>query len=198
MSFFQKAGPASAFLNAGLAVLSLFVAFVMIGPAALSDRAVFVDLALHNPAPLFIQDGLKFVSAGVSVIVIGALYYQLRESAPKRSLWAVIFGALALLCLLTNAILSLVATSQAANLGSTGEQLNLMIGILGMAAIFFNGPWYLLNGSASLKSQKLPKPLAILGLVMGTMSLLPLLGVLVLLLSLVWSIWLGLVLRNHN
>jgi hypothetical protein len=196
MSFFQKAGPVAAFLNAGLAVLSLIVAFVLIGPAALSDRAVFVDLALHNPAPLYLQDVLKFASAGVAIVLIGALYYRLRNDAPKRSLWAVIFGAIALFCLLTNAVMSLMATSQAATLGSTGEQFNLAIGILGMAAIFFNGPWYLLNSSAALKSQKLPKGLAILGLIMGAMSLLPFLGVLVLLLSIIWSVWLGLSLRK--
>lgn len=195
MSNIYKIGGIAAFINAVIAIASLSVALGLIGPAALTDSTKLVELAIHNPAPLVIQDLLKFVSAIVAVVLIAVLFSWLRNDAPKRMLFAIVFGVLAVLCLVSNASLSLFATSQAAQLTSiTGYQVNGMIGLLGMATLFLNGIWYLLVSSSALHSNRLPKPLSYLGLGMGILSLLPPLGILVLLLSVVWSVWLGQVL----
>jgi hypothetical protein len=69
--------------------------------------------------------------------------------------------------------------------------LNGAIGILAFAAIFANGPWYLLVSWSALKPGRRPSGLGYLGFVMGALSFLPPLGVIVLLLSIVWSVWLG-------
>lgn len=194
----QKLSPLAAFLNPLVAVLTLLVAFVLIGPAVMADRALFANLALTNPTPLLLQDGLKLLSAAIALVLIWALHRRLSIGAPKRMAWATGFGVLSVLVLLANAILSLYATTQAATFAgeqaAVGMQLNAIIGGLAMLTIFLNGCWYLLTGWSALATGGLPRPLAYLTLLMGLLSLVPILGLLVLLLSIAWSIWLGVVL----
>jgi hypothetical protein len=73
-----------------------------------------------------------------------------------------------------------------------------VIGLLGIAVIFLNGVWYILISWSALKYNRLPKPLSYLGLGMGLLSLLPPLGILVLLFGVVWSLWLGQVLLKSE
>lgn len=195
-------GGIAAYLNALLAMGALVVVFGLIGPAALTDNTKLVELAINNPAPLFIQDALKFASAVVASVLVVALFNRLRGESPTVMGWATLFGFLAILCLLANASLSLYAVSQAANFAQgqaeMGRQLNGLAGLLGLAVIAVNGLWYLLVSWSALKANQLPRPLSYLGLVMGGLSLLPPLGVIVLLLSVVWSAWLGrTLLRGH-
>ncbi len=195
MSRIQQIGSTAAFLNAALGITQLLVVLVLIGPAVMADRNLFVDMALHNPFPLFLQDGLKLIAAAVALALIWALYQQLASLAPTLLKVAAAFGVLAVIALVVNACLSLYATTQAAN-AAQGEQLNGLIGLLALAAIFLNGPWYLLVSWVGLKAQWLPKALNYVGLALGALSLLPFLAILVLLLSLVWSVWLGVVFRK--
>ena len=198
----QQISPIAAFLNAIVAVLTLIVALVLIGPAVMADRTLLVDLALHNPTPLIIQDGLKFVAAAIALVLIRALHIRLSSGAPALINVATVSGLLSVSCLLANAVLSLVATSQAANFArgqpELGNQMNGLIGTLAFAAILANGLWYLLMSWSALKSDRLPRRLSYLGLAMGGLSLLPPLAILVLLLSIVWSAWLGAILLRSN
>lgn len=195
MSNLQRLGSIAAFINAGAAAAALVVAFVLIGPAALSDPAKLADLAVHNPTPLIIQDLVKFVSAAAAVVLILALAARLRRDAPRLILTANVFGFLAVACLIANAVLSLYATLQGT--AATGGQLLNLIGVLAIGALALNGIWYLLIDWTALKQQQLPKLLCYLGLVMGAVSLVPPLAIVVLLLSIVWSVWLGRVLASR-
>jgi hypothetical protein len=106
------------------------------------------------------------------------------------------------LCLVVNATLSLYATFQAATYAreasAIGIPLNGIIGLLAMAVLILNGMWYLLVSWIALKSQRLPKALSYLGLGMGVISLVPPLGIIVLLLSMVWSAGVGRVLLQEG
>ncbi|GMV34412.1 MAG: DUF4386 domain-containing protein [Anaerolineales bacterium] len=220
-STLQKAGGVAALVNAVLALVSLIVAFGWIGPAALMDKAVLARLALENPAPLIFQDLLKFASAVTASVLVIAMYHRLRRQAPRGMKTALFFGLFSIALLLANASLSLFAVSQASTftllplgaggqLGGTYRQfeitayvlhglLNELIGLLGMAAIFVNGFWYLPVNWAFLKTANLPRWLCILGLAMGGMSLLPPLGIVVLTLSIPWALGLGAtLLRKEN
>ena len=191
----QKITPIAAFLNATAGVLTLIVALVLIGPAVMADRNLFAECALRNPTPLIIQDGLKFLSAATAIVLIWALYWYLSIGTRNLILVATVFGLFSVLCLLANAVLSLIAVTQAASFAQSrpelGHQLNGLIGALAFAAIIANGPWYFLVSRAALKMGQLPKGLNYLGLVMGVVSFVPPLGIIVLLLSIVWSAWLG-------
>ncbi|MFZ6031376.1 MAG: DUF4386 family protein [Chloroflexota bacterium] len=193
----QKIPPWAAYLSAAAGLGSLIVAFGLIGPRVLMDPARLVELAQRNPMPLLLQDTMKFISGILALVLIAALYRSLHPVAPKRSLLAAVCGLGSVLALLANASLSLFATTQAKSLAQ-GEQFNALIALLGMLSIFLNGPWYSLNGWAALNGCTWPRPLAYLGIGMGLLSLLPFLGIFVLLLSLIWLPWLGRVLQKED
>ena len=204
----RKLGSGAAYLNALLAILTLLVALILIGPAVMADRTLFIEMVQRNPVPILLQDILKFITVAVAMILIRSLHHLLAPTHP-RIIWLVsAFGLLSALCLLSNAVLSLIATSQAARLAPVAEassvdsqlgtQLNSLLGMLAFLAIFTNAPWYLGVNWFALKNQSFPKLLAYLGLAMGGLSLVPPLGILVLLLSMPWSIGLGRVLQRAN
>jgi hypothetical protein len=191
----QQIGGIAAGMNVAVTVTTLIVAIGFIGPAALADPNILMDLAIRNPVPLIVQDVLKLVSAGIGVILILALHNRLRNDYPRLMRAATVFGLLSVLCLLINAGLSLYSVSHAASFMEEkielGKQLNGLINLLGMAVIAINGLWYLLVSWAALKTGGLPRRLSYLGLTMGGLSLLPPLGILVLVLGIPWSVGLG-------
>jgi hypothetical protein len=195
MSRIEQISPIAAFLNALVSIVTLFVAVVLIGPAAMADRKLLMELAAHSPAPLVVQDWLKFVAAALTLVLIGALHIRLVTANPRVVLVATVFGLISVACLLANATLSLTAISQAARWAQEqperGARVNTMIGEMGLAAILANGPWYLLVNWSALKSQRLPKALCWLGLAMAALSFVPILGAVILVLSIVWSAGLG-------
>jgi hypothetical protein len=191
----QKLAGIAAFINATVAVTTLMVAIFAIGLPALADPNKLADLAIHNPGPLLVQDFLKLVSAAISGVLILAFWKRLRYHTPKSILVATVFGFCSVICLLANAALSLEAIFQVASAtGETldaGDRLNSLIGLLAIATIMFDGCWFLLVSLAALKSDRLPKSLSYLGLGMGALGLVPPLGIVVLFLSVIWSVWLG-------
>lgn len=190
------AGASAAFLQAFAGAASLFIAVALIGLPALRDPARLAELATHNPLPLLLQDGLKFISAAASVVLIVVLFRTLRPTAPTASRIAAAAGLLAVALLLANAVLSLAAVTQAMRGLAVDARLNGLIGLLGLAAIAVNGLWYLLVSWTARRAQRLPAGLCGLGQALGVMSLIPFLGLLVLALSVVWSLWLGFALRQ--
>ncbi|MGD1859007.1 MAG: hypothetical protein ACFB0E_03435 [Leptolyngbyaceae cyanobacterium] len=201
MTHLQKLGGIAAFINVIVLIATLATVIFLIGFSAIADPNKLIDLAIHNPTPLLIQDGLKFVSATISSVLILALANYLRRDASALLSVATGLGFLSVLCLVSNTVLSLYAIFQVAAHDETalsGDPLNGMIGILAMAAISLDGLWLLLVSWTALKGQQLPSPLCYLGLGMGILSLVPPLGIVVLLLSLVWSVWIGRVLLREN
>jgi hypothetical protein len=192
----QKIGALAAFVNAVLGVAMLLVAFVLLGPA-LTDSEKLIDMALHNPMPLILQDILKFASVAASCVLVWALSRHIDNERSPLVRPGSLCGFISILFLLANACLSLYATTNAARL-EDGQQINLAISLLGLAAIFVNGFWYLFENLMARKNKSLPGPLIGLGLVIGVISLVPFLGIFVLVLSLVWSVWLGIVLLRHE
>ena len=127
-------------------------------------------------------------------MLILALANYLGRNASALLSVATGFGFLSVLCLVGNATLSLYGISQASTHDQesmSGNHVSSMIGILAVAAISLNGLWFLLVSWTALKSQQLPNSLCYLGLGMGVLSLVPPLGIIVLLLSMVWSVWMG-------
>jgi hypothetical protein len=189
-------------LNAAVACVTLTVALGLVGPSALADSQKLVELAVTRPAPLIILDLLKFISAVISVAMIAALFQRLRAGAPPQMRVATMFGLLAVLCLVLNAVLSLFAIWQAGNAAlmssAVGARLPGVIGLLGWAVILLSGVWYLLVNWAALRQKQFPRRLSYLGLSMGALSLIPVLGILVLLGSIVWSVGVGRVLLKGD
>jgi Domain of unknown function (DUF4386) len=195
-------GSIAAFINAFVNIATFLVVIFLIGIPAITDVDKFIDLVTHNPFPILLEDLLKFLSAGLTCVLIWVLYQNLHSSCPTLMFLANIFGFLSVLCLVINATLSLYTILQAAfytqNAYELGSQLNATISVLGVGAIFFNGVWYLLVSWSVLKNDKLPKLFSYLGLGIGIVSLIPLLGIFVLVISVIWSVWLGLLLLKQK
>jgi hypothetical protein len=105
----QKAGAFAALTNAVVAIVTIYVAVVMIGLDVLTDQNLFAQIAINNPTPLFIQDLLKFISAACWSVLTVTLFKRLGNKAIIRMKVATLFGFLLILLLLTNSILSLMA-----------------------------------------------------------------------------------------
>jgi hypothetical protein len=201
MTHLQKLGGIAAFINVIVAVATLATVVFLIGFPAITDPNKLIDLAIYNPTPLLVEDGLKFVSAGISSVLILALGNYLQDEKPGWLTVTAGFGFLSVLCLLGNATLSLCAIFQVAQSDQTallGNHLHSMIGLLALAAISLDGLWLLLISWIALKRQKLPNSLCYLGLGMGILSLVPPFGIIVLMLSPVWSAWVGQVLLKEE
>jgi hypothetical protein len=197
MTHLQKLGGIAALVNVIVAIATLATVIFLIGVSAIADPNKLIDLAISNPMPLLIQDGLKFVSAGISNVLILAVANYLQRDASALLSIATGFGVLSVFCLVSNATLSLYAISQAPTYDQaalSGSHLSSMIGLLAVAALGLNGLWFLLMSWTALKSHQLPSLLCYLGLAIGMLSLVPPLGIIVLLLSIVWSVWMGQVL----
>ena len=196
----QKLGGIAAFVNVIVAMATLATVVFLIGVSAIADPSKLIDLAIHNPAPLLIQDGLKFISAGISGVLILALANYLQHEASALLSVATGFGILSVLCLVGNATLSVYAISQVSvdyQAQWSGNHLNQIIGILAVVSISLDGLWLLLMSWTALRHQQLPSFLCYLGIGMGVFSLIPPLGIIVLLLSMVWSMWMGKVLLKE-
>jgi hypothetical protein len=197
----QKAGGVAALLGALLAVANLVVIFGLIGPSVLGDRARLVDIAINQPTPLLALDLIKLLSAAAALVLVVALPRRLR-AAPDLMRLATACGIISIALLLANGVISYTVVAQAASFygGDPAIYLavNAIINALGFAAIFANGGWYLLVSWAALAAGELPKALALLGLVLGVISLIVFvlqpLALAVLLIGLIWSTWLGVVL----
>jgi len=193
----QRSGGVAALCNVFVALATLVVALVWIGPEAMVNRRVLMQMAVSNPAPLFVQDLLKLAAATVFVALILAFDQRFRVVAPKAMRVARAFGFASVGTLTANAAMSVYAVMQAAGSQldeSTGEHFNTIVGVLGMAVVVLNGIWYLLTSRVALRTATYPKRLAQLGLVIGGMSLVPPLAIVVLLLSVAWSAWVARVL----
>lgn len=200
MTHLQKLGAMAAFANVIVAMATLITVVFLIGISAIADSSRLIDLAIHDPAPLFMVDVLKVISAGISGVLILVLANYLRRDDSVLLSVATGFGMLSILCLIGNAFLSVYLTFQASMSAQgqlLGSQLHSMIGILAIAAISLDGLWFLLMSWSALKHQQLPSSLCYLGIGMGVLSLVPPLGIIVLLLSMVWLVWIGQVLLKE-
>lgn len=117
----QKSGGIFAFVNAVVAAAMLVGALVLIGPAALTDPAKLIEMAINNPTPLIIQDALKIISAGLSVILILVLLRFLNQKNSTALKAGAGAGFLAVICLIANAAISLYATINAPTFLANGE-----------------------------------------------------------------------------
>jgi hypothetical protein len=181
-----------ALLNAVASIAMLGVVVGLIGLDVVTDRDRLVRMAIENPGPILLQDALKVLSASALGLLIVAFHRRLRSESPRRIRVATGAGALAIMVLLTNAILSAYGVLHAGRMGSpAGERLNVAVGVLALVVLVSSGIWYLLSNLVALRATALPRGLCRLGIVIGAASLLPPLALISLALSIVWSLLLA-------
>lgn len=196
MGNMQKFGGLTAFIHVLLGIAMLIVAFMLIG-MGLTDPEKLIDIVRNNPGLLILQDVLKLLSAVTSTILVLALSQRIVPERLPFIRSGPLFGFVAILLLVVNACLSLYATLFISRLEGA-QVMNTAITLLGMLSVFLNGMWYIVENWVARREKRLPGPLAVLGLVIGFISLLPPLAIIVLVISLVWTVGLGIVLLRNE
>ncbi len=211
MKDFQKVGGVGAFLQAAFFVMLFVYIFVVLpsqglaGPTALNDPAKALPFAANSPILSLVN--LIFVPLVIGIIlVVLALYERLQAGSPGVVRIATAAGLVATALFLARAMIGFIAPPQLAQLyahnpaeaGAAYLALSLVIGGLNNAAIFAVGSFQLLVSWAALRTGGLSKPLSYLGLLTGVVGILaftiPLGGLIGAAITLVWSLWLGVVL----
>jgi hypothetical protein len=206
MRNFQKAGGSASWLNAVIAVANMVVVFGVLGPAVAADQARVMEFVINRPWPILLLELFKILSALAGLVVVLAVRQRFQPVVSQQIKFATISGVLSNVLLLIAGVVGAIAITFAGRGGGAGQPsdgslyitFTAVINGLGLAALFVNGLWYLLVSLAGRKTGLLPGGLSYLGFPLAMASFvvffLPPVGLLVLLLGLIWSIWLGLVL----
>lgn len=185
----------AALMNALAALLMLLVVFGLIGITTSADSDKLAEMALTNPLPLILQDILKIFSGLTALVLIRGLYRRFRDKSPALIKWGSIFALISVLCLFVNAAVSLylIAAASSARLPPDAviSGLRAAILVLGIGAVMLNGVWYIAVSRIALKHNSFPTSFGFLGLALGVVSFMPPLFLLGLVLSIIWTFWLG-------
>lgn len=204
MSLFtnQKFGGVFALANALTGFLILLVVFGLIGIAISANSEEVAEMALTNPFPLVLQDILKVFSAITALILLSVLYRRLKNENLAIIKAGTAFGVISVICLLINAGISMFLVLSASNTSLTTlnniSALRTVVLLMGMTTIFLNGFWYLAINMTALKNKRFPALFCYLGISIGLISLIPPFGLVVLVLGIIWSAWLGVLLMKEN
>ena len=193
----------AALAQAGISMANLVVAVGVLPAMGFRDTQDFADPAKvqHLAGPLMTLEMLKIASALALIVTIVGVSCRLRSTHPALELMVVATGVVGTLMLFSGGALGLFALSKPHTLAGTAV-LNTLINRLGLAAIAAIGVWILAINWTALHAAQLPKKVAYLGLLLGSMSLmtfaLPPFALSVLILGGLWFLWLGLILTRRG
>jgi hypothetical protein len=197
---YQKVSGIAAIIHSLLSFTTLIVVLYSLGIAPSTDR--LAEIARSNPFPIVLLDIIKILSSITALILINFLYRYFKDNNLGSVKWGSVAGITSIICLLTNAVISLLlvlSASSEINL-LTPERISTMrilVIVFGISSIFFNGLWYIAINRKALKNKIFPAFFCYLGIALGVISLIPPLSQIVLVLVIVWSLWLGIILLRE-
>ena len=208
----QKAGGIAALLYALAAIADLVIVFAVLGPAlAIAPRAAISGAAAivaSNPAPLVTLELLKLASAACALAIVLAVRERMMAVQAPNVHWAMLAGFAGSVVQSLGGLVGLFAIAQAGRTGGAGDALAAYetisgeVTYIGLFAMLATGIWGLLTASAAIKRGGLPLRLAYFTFLFGAGNVLafflPPLSLLVLVVGLVWSLWLGLYLLRAD
>jgi hypothetical protein len=216
MKTLQKVGGISALICAGTYILALGLLTTVLTPMADSSLSFdqFIAFFLPNQALIFVWHfSMYLINGAFLVLLIQALYQQLKAGAPAFALAAACFGLLWTGLVFASGFITIYGWEVIGRLSSTDPaQASLLRLVVDTITIgidhsdrFLGCLWVLLTSWAALRTGQLSRPLNFLGLVIGTAgivsSVAPALnelgygfGVGVI----VWWSWLGIVLLQNS
>jgi hypothetical protein len=198
-----RSGGVAALCQVAVLLANAAIVFGVIGPEAAGDPAIVAGLVRTNPAPLLALELLKLAGAAAALLVVLGLR-RLPGAGQRLSRAATSAGVTGVALLTLAGVAGLVAVVWGAGASETSggatsyTAVSAAINAVGLGSLFATGCWTLLVSLAAWGTPALPRGLLLLGLALGAVSLLapllPPLTLLVLALSLAWSLWLGAVL----
>ena len=214
MKTLQKFGGFSALYMAAAYLIGIVVFLVVLDYPSITDPAQKVALNVDKQMVIFSTNLLMYVFFGVFLITLSlALYDRLKSGAPAIMqvataigiIWA---GSLIASGMVENAGLATIVPLYAKDptqAALTWQGIESVVDGLGNGnGEILGGLWTLLVSLAALRAGELPKGLNILGLLVGAVGIISLipgladLGGVFGLSSIVWFVWVGIVLLRSN
>ena len=213
MSNYQKAGGMAALIEAATYLIGMVIAFTVLAPSWELDPAQYVAFLVDNQTFLHLWHLLIYLVNGVFLIVLVlALHERLKSGAPAVMqvatavglIWAGLVIASGMQTINDLGVISDLYAQDPAQATTVWLSLSAVESGLGGAIELPGGLWVLLVSWAALQSGALPRALNYLGFLVGAAGVataLPLLGELGTLFglgSILWFIWLGIVLLRDT
>ncbi len=208
----RKWGGIAGLLQAVMSIVYLILLVGLQGGPELFSSAANVSAEVHSPGRIAFRLITLLFSLTILVLAM-ALRDRLHEGAPERTRLMVVAASIASAVFVLDAVISAyagpgLASLAAQDLAQARSLTNVVDWVLnGMAGsyVFMTGWMAALAGSAAIGTGQLPRPLGWLLVLAGVVSILavllqfaflsiPALQAVVLVLTLVWSAWLGIVL----
>ena len=215
MNSIQKIGGIGALMMAAYFVWILAFVFAVLPaqgfttPEAWTDPVKGLTSWANSPALYLFSLADLIFAAGLALTGL-ALYAQLRSKDASGGASAMqigtVAGIVAVPLFLATAMTAIIGIPQIITMyphnpngaSAAYAAVNALNSALGFAAVFAYGWWLGLVNWNALRTGALPKPLGLVGLVLGVACILffaiQLLAPITLILGLVWSLWLGVVL----
>ena len=210
MKTLQKSGGLAALYLAVAYLIGLVLFIVVLDYPSITDPAQKVALLVAKPMVIFATNLLMYVFFGVFLVVLSlALFDRLKSGAPALVQAATALGIIWAGSLIAGGMVSNAGIDPTIALYATDPAQAALSwqGIETVAAGLGNGNGEILGGLftllvslAALRGGRLPKPLNILGLLVGAVGIISVLPGLTSLVSvfglgqMVWYVWLGVVL----
>jgi Domain of unknown function (DUF4386) len=214
MKTLQKSGGIAALYMAAAHLIGIVIFLVILDYLSITDSAQKVALNVEKQTVVFSTNLLMYVLFGFALIVLSlALYDRLKSGAPALMqvataigiIWA---GSLIASGMVANAGLATIVPLYAkdpAQAALTWQGIEAMANGLGNAnGEILGGIWTLLVSIAALRTDRLPKGLNILGLlvgIVGIITIIPALNAFTGVFGLgqiIWFVWLGIVLLRNS
>ncbi len=199
----QRAAAIASLLNALISIVNVLVVLGILGTEMISDPRLMAEQVRINPLPIMVLEFLKIFSAISALFVVLGIYQRLKENSSRSLQFATLAGIASVLLLLTAGSLGLITITLANRAHGTTQSFgiapyvkySMIINNLGLAAVLANGIWYIWVSFTGISTGSLPRRLRYVGGPLGAASLsafvFPPFALLVLLLGLIWSVWLG-------
>jgi hypothetical protein len=209
----QKLGGIAALIEAALYVTGFGLFLTVLDPSGYEGHVQKVTFLADKQVALYVANLLIYVVFGVVLVVLTlALNARLKDGSPAIMQTATAFGLIWAGLVIASGMIANIGSSTVVELSSENQDQAVMLWLtlatvqeaLGGGNEIVGGLWVLLLSWAALRTDKLPKPLNYLGMLVGLAGILtvaPNFDVLMDVFGLgqiVWFAWLGTVMLRGD
>ena len=209
----QKLGGIAALIEAALYVTGFGLFLTILDPSGYEGHVQKVTFLADKQVASYVANLLIYVVFGVVLVVLSlALHARLKDGSPTIMQTATAFGLIWAGLVIASGMIANIGNSTVVELSSENQDLAVMLWLtlatvqeaLGGGNEIVGGLWVLLLGWAALRTDRLPKPLNYLGVLVGLAGILtvaPNFDVLMDVFGLgqiVWFAWLGTVMLRED
>ena len=217
MNKLQKMGGIAALIEATTFVIAIALLVTVVAPAGYGhldvDPVQNAAFLANNQTLMYLWNLIAYVIFGAFLVVLSlALYARLKDGSPALAQTATAFGLIWAGLMFASGMVANIGAGAIIDVygrdpvqaGAAWLALDFVVGGLGGGNEIVGGLWVLLLSWAALQTGTLPKALNYLGLLVsaaGIVTIVPALGEVGAIFglgSIVWFIWLGIVMLRHH